>query len=228
VSARYDAIADFYVGMVDDDVSDPVATALLELAGDVRDLRVLDLACGQGRVTRELARRGAASVVGIDLSSALLEKAVATAGVRYVHGDATTPDALAGETFDVVVSHFGLSDVDDLDGALATVARVLTRGGLFAFSIVHPCFPGWGEDSPSSWPPGAGYFREGWWLAENPGFRGKVGSSHRMLSTYVNALTDSGLEIDRVVEPEPTPGWLATKSAGEPVPIYLVVGCRRR
>jgi hypothetical protein len=42
---------------------------------------------------------------------------------------------------------------------------------------------GWDADAPSSWPPGAGYNTEGSWLAENTGFRGKVGSNHRMPST---------------------------------------------
>jgi 2-polyprenyl-3-methyl-5-hydroxy-6-metoxy-1,4-benzoquinol methylase len=37
-------------------------------------LRVLDLACGQGRLSRELARRGA-RVVGLDISNELLDKA---------------------------------------------------------------------------------------------------------------------------------------------------------
>ena len=46
----------------------------LELIGDVRGQRVLDLGCGTGRYCVLLARRGA-SVVGIDPSSAMLEQA---------------------------------------------------------------------------------------------------------------------------------------------------------
>ena len=53
--------------------------------------------------------------------------------------DATSSDAHAGESFDGVVCHFGLSDVDDLGGAAATVARLLEPGGWFVFSILHPC-----------------------------------------------------------------------------------------
>ena len=72
--SRYDDIADFYAAETGDDVSDPATAATLALLGDVTGMRLLDLACGQGRVSRELARRGA-RVVGIDLSSALLEEA---------------------------------------------------------------------------------------------------------------------------------------------------------
>src|SRR4051812_26560025 len=44
--------------------------ALLELAGDVTGRRVVDVACGQGLATRALARAGAASVVGVDVTEA--------------------------------------------------------------------------------------------------------------------------------------------------------------
>lgn len=95
------------------------------------------------------------------------------------------------------------------------------------FSILHPCFPGWGEEAPSSWRPGGGYYAEGWWLADNPGFRGKVGANHRMLSTYVNALAGAGLPIEEVAEPLPTGEWLDARPSGDLVPVYLVVRCRR-
>ena len=200
--ARYDTIANFYEDFASEPPTSPVDLALLDLVGDVTGLRLLDLACGHGRFARELARRGAA-VVGIDLSAALIAKARAAEdaeplGVTYVHADAAAAHALAGELFDGVVCGFGLSDIDDLDGALATVARVLHSGGAFTFSLLHPCFPGWGANRNSSWPPG-GYYQEGWWLLEGapPHFlRAKVGANHRMLSTYLNAFTHHSLSIE--------------------------------
>jgi len=142
-------------------------------------MRLLDVACGQGRVARDLARRGA-RITGVDISAALLAKARAQEraeplGIGYLHADATDPRVLAGQVFDGAVCNHGLSDIDDLDGVLATIARVVRAGGLFVFSLLHPCFPGWDRDAPSSWPPDRGYYWEGWWLAGNPGFRGKVG-----------------------------------------------------
>lgn len=229
--ARYDQIADFYAQVVGDALDDPAAASLLELLPDLQETRVLDLACGEGRLSRELARRGA-SVVAVDVSKVLLEKASALEeeeplGIRYVHADATSTDLLVGESFDGVTCHFGLSDIDDLAGALATVSRLLRPGGWFVSSILHPCFPGWGEDAPSSWPPGRGYFTEGWWLASNSGFRGKIGASHRTLSTYLNALVEHGLAVERVAEPQPVGEWLAAKPSEDLVPVFLVLRCRR-
>ena len=72
VQARYDAIAEFYIEGFDS-INDPASRALLDLLGPVAGLQVLDVACGHGRITRELARRGA-SVAGIDLSGALISQ----------------------------------------------------------------------------------------------------------------------------------------------------------
>jgi ubiquinone/menaquinone biosynthesis C-methylase UbiE len=231
LGARYDAIADFYDGSVADEVADVGSAALLDLTGDVGGQRVADIACGQGRMSRALARRGA-EVVGFDLSDALLAKARAAErldrlGVSYVLADVTTPDALVGEAFDAVVCNYGLSDIDNLDGALATVSRVLEPGGWFVFSILHPCFPGWDDDAPSSWPADGGYYQEGWWLAQNTGFRGKVGANHRTLSTYLNRLTHHHLQLDVVVEPAPGATWAARKPGAAAVPVHLVARCRQ-
>jgi len=188
------------------------------------------MACGHGRVTRELARRGA-HVLGVDISPALLANAKAAEvrsplGITYRWADVTSPRCLARETFEIIVCNFGLSDIDDLPRALATVARVLNPNGLFVFSILHPCFPGSGDDAPSSWPPDKGYFHQGWWLARNPGFRGKIGSNFRMLSTYLNALTGHGLQIDEAAEPRP-PAGNASDHLGAQVPWYLVLRTRK-
>ncbi len=234
-SARYDLIADFYDGVVGSKVIDSATAALLELAGDVLGLRLLDLACGQGRVARELAR-GGANVVGVDMSCALLDRARTAEdqeplGITYREVDASAAGALAGEVFDGVTCNHGLADIDDLEGALATAARVLRAGGWFVFSILHPCFPGWGVSAPSSWPPGGGYYEERWWLARNVGIRGKVGSNHRMLSTYVNALVRHRLGIEEIAEPRPDADLRARqvseKPDADPAPMFLAARCRR-
>lgn len=231
--ARYDQIADFYEERSGKSVRDPGTAALLELAGDVSGLRLLEVACGQGRVARELARRGAA-LTGLDISAELLARARAyeaaePLGIRYLHADVTADGLLAGQVFAGVVCNYGLTDIDDLDGLLANVARLLRPGGWFLFSLLHPCFPGWDGDAPSCWPPDRGYFQEGWWLAGNTGYRGRVGSSHRMISTYLNSLTWHGLTLDRAVEPLPSPDMEKRRPPGAvPVPFYFVARCLLR
>ncbi|MEX1007344.1 MAG: methyltransferase domain-containing protein [Acidimicrobiia bacterium] len=230
---RYDdKIADAYAAMLGDTVEDPGTSALLELLGEVSGMRVLDLPCGEGRVARELARRGA-RVVGVDLSAAMLDRARAfesddPAGITYVLANGTKPDALQGERFDRVVCNFGLSDIDDFDGILATFTRVLQPGGVFVFSIMHPCFPGWGDVLPGDSPPDGGYFNECWWAATaGPAIdpRHTVGTNHRMVSTYFNTFVRVGLVLEAVSEPEPGAEWQLPEA--EPVPMFLVARYRK-
>lgn len=232
--ARYDAIADFYEGFAPDVYNDPPTAALLRLVGDVTGLRILDLACGHGMLTRELSRRGG-HVTGVDISAPLISKALTRNDdierVTYLEMDAAAPDALLGEHFDVVVSRFGLSDIDELDAVLDTVARVLRPGGLFAFCILHPCFPGWpSKDARPSWDPATGYYDEGFWRPDGPphGVRPRVGANHRMLCTYINALAERNLLLERLEEPTPGDDWLDEPPEVGPVPVYFVGRCRRQ
>ena len=216
--ARYDEFAEWYEQWIGDAPS--LIAAQDGLLPPVAGARVLDLACGQGRMSRYLARRGA-DVLGVDVSAAMLSKARAAgpAGITSLRADVTgAPTWWDGRPFDGCTCELALMDIDDLAGALATVAAVLRPGGWFVASIVHPCFPGNGRGQ-SSWPPGGGYEREGWWTSpgHNPeGVRIRVGATHRKLSTVLNALRDAGLEAERFAEPP------------APVPTYLLWRCRRR
>lgn len=230
VTARYDQVAGSYASG-EDDLSTPAIAALLDLVGPVRGHRALDLACGHGLVARELARRGA-RVVGLDISKELIVRArsieLATRlGIEYEHGDAAASEVLLDAEFDVIACNFGLSDIDDLEGVCATVARTLVPGGRVVFSILHPCFAGSANVS-GSWPSNRTYYDEGWWRADGElsVLRREVGANHRMLSTYVNTLVQAGLRLEAMVEPQPEVSWTAGRPDAALQPVYLVMSCR--
>src|SRR5438477_13204952 len=72
----WDSIADDWVRHADtnDYRNDLLMPLMLELLADVRGSSILDLGCGEGGYSRELARRGA-KVVGVDGSSRLIARA---------------------------------------------------------------------------------------------------------------------------------------------------------
>jgi malonyl-CoA O-methyltransferase len=99
---------------------------------------VLDLGAGTGRVTRELSRRyRRALVMALDLAPGMLREARRHQRLwrrfALVCGDAYRLPLRAGSV-DLVFSSLMLQWCEPLDAALAEVRRVLTPGGLFAFS----------------------------------------------------------------------------------------------
>lgn len=217
--ARYDEVADWYVGFT----RSWSAEARPFLSSDLSGQRVLDMACGLGELSRLLASNGA-SVTAVDISANMLDRAIEAEaaqplGIRYLVGDVATTSWWDGELFDGVVCNMALMDIDDLDAALATAAGMVKPGGWFSYSLLHPCFPGLRDGASeqlSSWPPDRGYASEGWWTTEGDGVRGRVGANHRMLSTYLNATLRAGFELEEFGEP------------AAPMPRFLVVRCRRR
>jgi SAM-dependent methyltransferase len=97
----------------------------------------LELGCGEGRVVRELAARGYATI-GLELSPTLARSARdADPGGRYVQADAARLP-FADATFDLVVSFNALMDVERMPEAVTEAARVLRGGGSMCVSVTHP------------------------------------------------------------------------------------------
>ncbi len=107
--------------------------------------RILDLGCGTGNHALPLARRGH-SVVGVDLSSSMLDQACDKASnaaspdfvkPTYRQGDIRTVEAGGG--FDAVIMMFAvlcyLHTDNDVLAAMANVRRQLVPGGLFIFDV---------------------------------------------------------------------------------------------
>ena len=110
-------------------------------------MQVLDVACGNGLTSRRLAEQGA-SVTGIDFSSEMIaiarRRSAAYGGrIAYQVIDATNEHALLalGERcFDAALSNMALFDMAEIDPLFRSLARLLRPGGVFIFSLMHPCF----------------------------------------------------------------------------------------
>ena len=241
----YDDIAEWYDQWIGTHSmrEDPFFLAVDELIGEVTGKRICDLACGQGRVARHLADRGA-RIVGIDLSARLLgiarrHEEANPRGIEYIQADAQNLDEQVAGLFDGVICFLALMDIPDLAPTLHSVARILRPGGWFVFSILHPCFHT-SQSGEIETPEGVvrtigKYYVEGYWRSETrSGPPGKVGAYHRMLSTYINTLTDAGLQLMHLSEVGATSTSATSRSLShlnrsvwQEVPTVLVASCRK-
>jgi ubiquinone/menaquinone biosynthesis C-methylase UbiE len=112
----------------------------------LRGRRLLDVGCGNGAYTLELAR-GFDEAIGIDVEPDRLEafrralrEPGAPTNVSVVQGSAERlpfPDAF----FDLVTAIEVLEHVAALDDALAEIRRVLAPGGAFVVTVPNRLFP---------------------------------------------------------------------------------------
>lgn len=122
---------------------EPSTERLLDIrAGDV----VVDIACGAGRFTRRMAQLGA-HVVAFDYSEAFIararERTAVDASIDYHVVDAANRQALlsmGSNRFDKAVCTMALMDMPQIGTLFTTLPHMLTAGGVFVFSITHPCF----------------------------------------------------------------------------------------
>ncbi len=177
----------------------------------------LDAGCGEGRLSRDLARLGH-RVVGVDGSLTMARAAAEhpEAVKTVVRADAARLPVPAG-VIDCVVMFMSLQDIDEMEGAIAESARVLARGGHLVIAITHPANTA-GAFEPSSGGSQRPFVIRGSWFerthrsdtCERDGFTMTFHSQHRPLEAYTEAIARSGFLIERlreVTEPDPNDKW---------------------
>lgn len=119
----------------------PLGREAIDRAAPSPGERVLDVGCGCGQTTVDLARRVGPSgeVVGVDVSRPMLADAERRAAaapeapVRFLPADAQTHPFDPG-AFDLVFSRFGVMFFEDPAAAFANLARALRPGGRIVFA----------------------------------------------------------------------------------------------
>jgi ubiquinone/menaquinone biosynthesis C-methylase UbiE len=224
--------------------------AFLAMLPSINGLKGLDVGCGEGSNTRQLARRGA-RMHAIDIAPTFIRHAKAiedadSLGIVFQIGDGTALP-FTQESFDFVTAFMSLMDIPNPDRAVHEVYRVLRPGGFLQFSILHPCFvPPYRKVLRE--PDGtvraieiADYFDSNervdtWWFSTLPAERRakiapfRVPRFHRTLSGWVEIIRAAGLTIEKFGEPCAEPDL----AEAEPVvadtrvaPLFLHVQARK-
>ncbi|RCK52191.1 hypothetical protein TH25_06540 [Thalassospira profundimaris] len=183
------------------------------LTPSLKGLAILDLGCGFGDFARYARQQQAASVTGIDVSSKMLDAArhiTNDPAIVFIQGaiENLADMEIAGKPFDLIISSLALHYVADYPAAIGEISKRLKSGGRLVFSVEHPICTAlaaqkWYQDDAGNkqfWP--VDHYRD-----EGPRhthwFVDDVIKYHRTVETYVNGLLDAGLQITRLLEPEP-------------------------
>ena len=180
-----------------------------DLIGDVKDKTILDIGCGAGGHDRRLIELGAKSVLGIDISTKMLEEAKKNKNSDKIEYQLLSMNDLEklDRKFDLVVSSLAIHYIEDYDGLCKKVYNLLNDGGYFVFSHGHPM------DSAiilnnlehryvilddKKYFLISDYNNEG--KRVNHWFIDGVETYHRNMSHLVNGLIDAGFTIKRLNE----------------------------
>lgn len=195
--------------------------------------RILDLGCGFGWFARWAREQRAASVLGLDVSEKMLERAASMtndAAVAYRRADLESVDLpVAG--FDLVFSSLAFHYIRHLDRLWHTAHEALVPGGWFVFSVEHPVHtapsrPIW-DAAQQAWLLDR-YMQEG--ERRNQWLGAEVAKQHRTIATYLNLLIVSGFTIRRLIEWSPSEEQIATRpewSEFRHRPMFLLVAAQR-
>ncbi len=196
--------------------------AFLSILPNVKGLCGLDIGCGEGYNTRQLAMRGA-KMTAVDIAPTFIryareEEEKEPLGIGYqVASGLSLP--FPDESFDFATAFMSIMDMASDEKAISEAYRVIKPGGFLQFSICHPCFtsPGhiWIDDECGRHVAMAvsHYFKEGEgelleWIfheapaelkAKLPKFR--TPTFHRTLSGWLNLVVNTGFVIKYVHEP---------------------------
>lgn len=188
----------------------PEWPAIKALLPDLNGKRVVDLGCGFGWVSRWMREQGADSVLGLDLSENMIQRAKADTRdpkIEYQIADIETLE-LPKASFDFAYSALTFHYIEDFGRLARMIHQAVVPGGHLVFTIEHPIFmaathPHWitDEDGRKTWPVN-GYAIEGRrvtdWFADG------VVKYHRTIGTILNTLIQAGFTVQAVEDFAPS------------------------
>ncbi len=214
------------------------------LLDDVAGKRVLELACGGAQNSIALSRWGA-NVVAVDISPNQLSHArrlrlETGAAFDLVTGDMESPSMFRAESFDLVISSFGLEFIPDLNSCSRSCAELLKPGGQLVLATVHP-LTAFDWDAEGRYVRLSDYFNPPVEVWDDPVPEGHSPglTFFRTIEELVSTVAGTGLVVERLLEPYPVERgkercspyagryWAEHRDRLERVPFAVVISARK-
>ncbi|HEY9652370.1 MAG TPA: class I SAM-dependent methyltransferase [Coleofasciculaceae cyanobacterium] len=205
----------------------------LELAGNLSNLDIVDLGCGNAAFGKEAFLQGARSYTGIEISKAMVDIARQTLAntLGKIHHESIETWRSQGEQADLVSSRLALHYVENLKPVFQEMYKALRPGGRVIISVEHPVitsnFANLAEGRRTTWLVD-NYFKPGarvhTWLGH------EVTKYHYTLEEYFDLVTDIGFELERVRESRPQKDNFLIEEEYERrlrIPLFLFIAARK-
>jgi len=119
-------------------VLDPI---MFDTVGIFSDKKILELGCGNGYLAPKLIEQDPKSIILMDISRYNLEFAkekCTDSRITFLEQDATKKWQVNNNSIDVIYSNMMLNEVENIKTPIEEVFRVLRKGGVLIFSVIHP------------------------------------------------------------------------------------------
>ncbi|MBE9226365.1 class I SAM-dependent methyltransferase [Phormidium sp. LEGE 05292] len=205
----------------------------LGLAGNLSNLDIVDLGCGNADFGKQALLQGAHSYTGIEVSRAMVNLALETLANTSgkVHHQSIETWKAQSEQADLVSSRLALNYVEHLKPVFQQMYQALRPGGRLVISVEHPAitsnFASLAEGRRTNWLID-NYFRPGarvhTWLGQ------EITKYHRTLEEYFDLVIDTGFELVRIRESRPQKDNFWSESEYQRrlrIPLFLFISARK-
>ncbi len=220
--------------------------AMIVACGDVDGLSVLDLGCGTGYFSREMAKRGASPVLGVDISPKQIEHALRheqneRLGIEYQIGDAADlVEILREKSFDLVTACVSLVDMPDPARVIRGSYCLLKDRGRLVITNTHPVTDTMSrewvrdEDGNKVGLSIANYFDEQpfvvKWMRNSLKYTFETTGNNFTLQTWMQWIIRAGFIIEDFIEPTASDEAIAQHPGLDDtriIPTFLIVVARK-
>ena len=175
---------------------------ILNLFGDIKGKKVLDIGCGSGHSLKWCADKGVSELWGLDMSTKQIENAA-----MYLEQNNYTSNlynapmesdiGLPKNYFDICYSIYAIGWSTDLQTTFNNISSYLKKGGMFIFSWDHPIMHCINVENEKLIFEGC-YLVDDWFSFKLKGE--SVTLQNHKFSTYINALSKAGFKIEQLIE----------------------------
>jgi ubiquinone/menaquinone biosynthesis C-methylase UbiE len=203
---------------------------LLELLGDVRNKKVMDLGCGDGGFGSDLLQLGVIHYTGVDGSTNMIKYAqenLMSDKADFILSnleDLQTDD----NEYDLILSRMVLHYIAELDPLMQKVYTALKPGGKFVFSVMHPVIT-------ATFDHFSGKEKRNHWIVDNYFETGRrveawmdhsVVKYHRTIEGYISLALAAGFKISNLKEAEPRKEYFLEEKEYRrrtKIPLFLIL-----